>query len=185
MLVWENSTFDFCNKVKDIARTFKAVQSQKNFCILFFYVLTPGGIPKADEIGACGALMSWKWWKVVFAILHDSKQLLWWLFYHSAYKKKDKYSIDFIFALVLGGYYIHREVGRECVKSGVSRSDREGWNVWKFVWYLCELKGSIQNIAWKFITKVARKENKTNSLKILKTEPAAFLNTPNFPQVYG
>ena len=91
---------------------------------------TPGGIPKADEIGACGALTPWKWWKEVFAILHDSKQLLWRLFYHSAYEKKDKYTIDFTFELVSGGYYIHREVGRECVKSGVSQSDQEGWNVW-------------------------------------------------------
>ena len=35
-------------------------------------------------------------------------------------EKKDKYLIDFTFKLVSGGYYIHREVGRECVKSGVS-----------------------------------------------------------------
>ena len=36
MRVRENSTFGFCNKVKDIAlRTFKAVQSQKNFRILY------------------------------------------------------------------------------------------------------------------------------------------------------
>ena len=94
-------------------------------------MLTPGGIPKADEIGTCGALTPWKWWKEVFAIFPDSKQLLQRLFYHSAYKKKDKYSIDFTFELVSGGYYIHREVGRECIKSGVSRSDREGWNLWK------------------------------------------------------
>ena len=141
MCVWENSTFYFCNKVKDIALpTFKAVQSQKTFRLLFFIkfnkfafichavikgiyfvsvvaifyiyiyiksyenVLTPGGIPKADEIGACGALSLWKWLKEVFAILYDSKQLLWRLFYHSTYEKKDKYSIDFTFELVSGGY---------------------------------------------------------------------------------
>ena len=62
----------------------------------------------------------------MFAILHDLKQLLWQLFYHSAYEKKDKYSIDFTFEMVSGGYYIHQEVGTECVKLGVSR---EGWNV--------------------------------------------------------
>ena len=44
-------------------------------------------------------------------------------------EKKDKHLIDFTFELVSRGYYIHREVGRECVKLGVSRSDREGWNV--------------------------------------------------------
>ena len=171
--MWENSTFDFCNKVKGIAlRTFKVVQSQNTFHILFLYkfqqvcfylsccykgnvfhkccsyiifiyiiknsksyenVLTPGGIPKTDKIGTCGALMPWKRWKEVFVILHDSKQLLWRLFYHSAYEKKDKYLIDFTSELVSGGYYIHREVGRECVKLGVSRSDREGWNVCNYL----------------------------------------------------
>ena len=65
----------------------------------------------------------------MFSVLHDSKQLLWQLFYHSAYEKKNKYSIDFTFELVSGGYYIHQEVERECVKSWVSRSDQEGWNV--------------------------------------------------------
>ena len=44
-------------------------------------------------------------------------------------EKKDKHLIDFTFELVSRGYYIHREVRRECVKLGVSRSDREGWNV--------------------------------------------------------
>ena len=55
-------------------------------------------------------------------------------FFYSAYEKKDKCSIDFTFELVSGGYYINREVGRECVKLGVSRSDREGWNVWYIHW---------------------------------------------------
>ena len=54
-------------------------------------------------------------------------------FFDSAYEEKDKCSIDFTFELVSGGYYIHREVGRECVKLGVSRSDREGWNVCNYL----------------------------------------------------
>ena len=37
--------------------------------------------------------------------------------------------MDLTFELVMGGYDIHEEVRRECVKSGVSGSDQEGWNV--------------------------------------------------------
>ena len=65
----------------------------------------------------------------MFSILHDSKQLLWWLFFYWTYEKKGKYLMDLTFELVTGGYDIHEEVRRECVKSGVSGSDQEGWNV--------------------------------------------------------
>ena len=152
MHLWENSTFDFCNKVQQVCLYLPCCYKGNIFrkcCsyIIFIYilrnsksyenVLTPGGMPKADEIGACGALASWKWWKEVFAVLHDSKHLLWQLFSYSAYEKKDKYLIDFTFELVSGGYYIHWEVRRECVKSGVSWSDQEGWNVCNN--YICHL----------------------------------------------